>query len=76
MKVASNHSADSLKMVRETLCVAMTYVGLSDDYRATEHVARLQRLCDDIDRQRPLGPDCKHDERHTPTCGCEREDTA
>lgn len=25
----------------------------------------------DIDEQRPLGPDGKHGNRHTPTCGCE-----
>lgn len=63
---------DSLKMVRETLCVAQTWVGAAPprDPRRREHVQRLQRLIDDIDRQRPLGPDGKHGQQHTPTCGC------
>lgn len=65
---------DSLKMIRETFCVAQTHVGLSDDYRKREHVERLQRLIDDIDRQRPLGPDGKHRDRHTDSCGCEDVD--
>lgn len=59
---------ETLKMVRETLCVAQMLIGLSSDPRANEHV---ERLINDIDRQRPLGPDGKHDDRHTPTCGCE-----
>lgn len=57
---------DTLKMIRETLCTAQAF--------ATEslgHRARLQRMIDEIDRQRPLGPDGKHGDRHTPTCGCE-----
>ncbi len=62
---------DSVKMLRETFCVAQTLVGLSGDARAQEHVDRLQRLVDDCDRQRPLGPDGKHGDRHTATCGCE-----
>lgn len=62
---------DSVKMLRETFCVAQTRIGQSDDPRAPEHVDRLQRLIDDCDRQRPLGPDGKHGDRHTATCGCE-----
>lgn len=57
-------TTDSLKMVRETLCVAQT--GVTEAHRD-----RLQRLIDDIDRQRPLGPDGKHGDRHTKFCGCE-----
>jgi hypothetical protein len=63
--------ADSLKMIRETLCVAQSRIYPDSDGRGPEHMARLQRLIDDIDRQRPLGPDGKHDNRHTETCGCE-----
>jgi len=65
---------DSLKMLRETLCVAQAAIRHSDfgmDSRASEHKARIGRLIEDIDRQRPLGPDGKHDDRHTATCGCE-----
>ena len=64
---------DGPKMLRETLCVAQTHVGQSEDPRRGDHVARLQRLIDECDRHRPLGPDGKHGhgERCTLTCGCE-----
>lgn len=64
---------DGPKMLRETLCVAQTYVGLSDDSRKGEHIARLQRLIDECDRHRPLGRNGKHGRRQrcTATCGCE-----
>lgn len=64
---------DAPKMLRETFCVAQTRIGNSplDAARRDEHIARLQRLIDDIDRARPLGPDGKHGDRHTPACGCE-----
>lgn len=63
---------DSVKMLRETFCVAQTAVGQrTDDPRTPEHIARLQRLIDKCDQHRPLGPDGKHGQRHTPTCGCE-----
>lgn len=69
------HVPDSLKMIRETLCVAQTHVNLhvADTDRRQEHSDRLQRLIDDIDRQRPGGPDGKHGDRHTDTCGCDTE---
>ena len=66
--------ADSIKMVRETLCVAQSAVSqnyaLNLDTRA-RHVQRLQRMIDECDRQRPLGSDGKHGNMHTPTCGCD-----
>lgn len=64
---------DGPKMLRETLCVAQTMIGLFfiDDGRKWEHSNRLQRLIDACDAHRPLGPDGKHGDRHTPTCGCE-----
>jgi hypothetical protein len=66
--------ADGPKMLRETLCVAQTEIGASPwaelDLKQ-EHIARLQRLIDACDTHRPLGPDGKHGDRHTPTCGCE-----
>lgn len=64
------HCTDSLKMVRETLCVAQTSIGNSTEPRAGVHLARLGRLIDDIDRQRPLGADGRHGDLHTRTCGC------
>lgn len=66
------HVVASPKMLRETLCVAQTWVGLSPDVRAQEHVKRLQQLIDECDRLRPIGPDGKHgSNRHTPYCGCD-----
>lgn len=61
---------DSLKMVREHLCLAQGrlngYLG-EQERRAGEAIGRLIA---DIDRQRPLGPDGRHGDRHTATCGC------
>lgn len=62
---------DGPKELRETLCVAQTYVGLSGLDRAERDVARLQRLIDECDRKRPIGSDGKHGDKHTPECGCE-----
>jgi hypothetical protein len=64
------HLTDSLKMIRETLCVAQTGLGLLP-YETSGDSARLGRVIAEIDRQRPLGPDGKHRDLHTPTCGCE-----
>lgn len=63
---------DSIKMLRETFCVAQARIGNSphDESRKREHMDRLQRLIDDCDRQRPLGTAGKHGDLHTPTCGC------
>lgn len=64
-----------LKVLRETLCVAQAAIGW--EYNGMEesdkppHLARIERLIAEIDRHRPLGPDGKHGELHTPTCGCE-----
>lgn len=69
------HATDSLKMIRESLCLAQVTIGHTGLPRADEHVLRLERLINDIDRQRPLGTDGKHGDRHTPTCGCAPEAT-
>lgn len=61
-----------VKMLRETLCVAQGLaLRRSIDPRSEEHGRRLQALIDECDRHRPLGPDGKHGNRHTATCGCE-----
>lgn len=64
--------SDSPKMLRETLCFAQTLIASSsfDRERTPEHIARLQRLINECDHHRPVGPDGKHGERHTLTCGC------
>jgi hypothetical protein len=65
---------DSLKMIRESLCAAQSWLGYAGDTRVPEHIERIGRLIADIDRQRPLGPDGKHGDLHTATCGCEATD--
>ncbi|HEV6951919.1 MAG TPA: hypothetical protein VKY86_01595 [Promicromonospora sp.] len=63
---------DNPKMLHETLCVAQTILGRhTDGVRTGEHVARIQRLINETERHRPLGPDGKHGDRHTDTCGCD-----
>lgn len=59
------------KMMRETLCIAQLWFGLSQRPDRESHVARLQILIDECDRHRPFGPDGKHGNLHTETCGCE-----
>lgn len=65
---------DSLKATREALCLAQTALGTEGyggwRYQASSEL--IQRVINEIDRQRPLGPDGKHGELHTETCGCER----
>ncbi len=62
---------DGPKTLRETLCIAQTWIGLSQQPDRKDHIGRLGRLIDECDRKRPVGSDGKHDDRHTPECGCE-----
>lgn len=68
----SDDPRDTIKMLRETLCVAQARIGNSPLYtdRRDEHVRRIARLIASCDEQRPLGTDGKHGDLHTPTCGC------
>lgn len=60
----------SIKMLRETLCIAQTEIAQSSTNWSQDHGRRLQQLIDELDKHRPLGPDGKHGDRHTATCGC------
>ena len=53
------------KWLREALCVQQTH--------SPDEITRsaIGDLIDLLDIHRPLGPDGKHGERHTSTCGCE-----
>lgn len=64
---------DDPKMLRETLCVAQAAVaGIpTDTDRKNEHIGRIGRLIRECERHRPTGPNGKHGDQHTPTCGCE-----
>lgn len=55
------------KTLREKLCQQQSYA--PDD----ETAQAISRLINILDRHRPLGPDGKHGDLHTPTCGCDRE---
>lgn len=74
---AINLPDDGPKAIRETLAFAQTLctteAAAAREYTAPTlaHVRLLQRMMDECDRHRPLGPDGKHGNRHTPTCGCE-----
>jgi hypothetical protein len=71
-KVTELTITDNPKMLHETLCVAQTILGRhADGVRTGEHVARIQRLINETERHRPLGPDGEHGDRHTDTCGCD-----
>jgi hypothetical protein len=70
-RTATISTSDPLKAVREALCIGQTWLqAVHDTGQAERARGVLQRLIEDIDRQRPLGPDGKHGDRHTPTCGC------
>lgn len=71
--IHSDHPADTPKMIRETLCIAQWMINNFGSESSAHHSDRIARLINDIDRQRPLGPDGKHGNRHTATCGCEDE---
>src|SRR4051812_49217617 len=61
------------KSLREMLCVAQSRIGNSneDPGRKAGFINMLSNIIVLIDNQRPLGPDGKHGDRHTPYCGCE-----
>lgn len=60
---------NSLKTAREALCLAEGAIRYT--HGPTPAMWLIAAMIRDIDEQRPLGPDGKHGNRHTPTCGCE-----
>ena len=66
----------SLKMLRETMCLAehaLHQAGKSGASRPSpSDFARIASIIADIDRQRPLAANGKHGNLHTATCGCEQ----
>lgn len=67
------------KMTREALCTAQSIITKqftnwndNDAQQKNERAIKaLQDLIDQIDILRPLGPNGKHGDRHTPECGCD-----
>lgn len=66
---------ESLKGLREDLCSAQSAIGIAYGSYQGDYVLgkinRIQKILDQIDILRPLGPDGKHGNRHTEFCGCE-----
>lgn len=68
----------SPKMLLETLCVVESALYALDRERPNfnaggpiaTHLGRIRHLMDECNRKRPTGSDGKHDDRHTPECGC------
>jgi hypothetical protein len=58
-------------MLRETLCVAQHTINQAQVVSAHYHSDKIASLIAEIDKHRPLGPNGKHGDLHTPTCGCE-----
>jgi hypothetical protein len=69
------------KSLRETLCVpehalqqlAAARPGYDAGGSIEHHLSVIGELIRECDRQRPLGPDGKHGNRHTSECGCDLE---
>jgi hypothetical protein len=47
-------------------------LAVRDEHPGRRAPRQDRSIINEIDRQRPLGPDGTHGERHTETCGCER----
>lgn len=61
----------NLKEAREKLCVIQHTINQAQIPDAQRYSDFLQDAINAIDEMRPLGPDGKHGNRHTPYCGCE-----
>ena len=61
----------SVKMLREHLCIAQFTVNQSKHPRRKHVSDNLQALLDWCDQLRPIRPDGKHGDLHTPWCGCD-----
>lgn len=70
-RLTLTHPADTLKMVRETLCAAQNALP-----QTSHHGQRITRIISEIDRQRPLDTDGKHGTLHTDSCGCDDNPTS
>jgi hypothetical protein len=68
----------SPKTLRETINVAThalrelekAHPGYNAGGTIHSHIERLEQIGAECDRKRPTGPDGKHNNRHTPECGC------
>jgi hypothetical protein len=61
---------DSVKMLREALCLAEQAMHETGVNIAASQKRRIAGLIRELDRHRPLGIDGRHGDLHTRTCGC------
>lgn len=59
------------KKTREILFSALCALIAKKDKKIGPEIVRIERMIDQIDILRPLGPDGEHGDRHTKDCGCE-----
>lgn len=68
---------ESVKMLREQLCLAQFAVANDPDWKGVHSQERvsatLGNIINVLDHHRPLGSDGKHGNLHTATCGCDDE---
>ena len=66
------HTTSSIKIVGEALAFAETALlhFYPDTGQRAIYAGVIAHLLADVQRQSPTGPDGKHGDRHTPTCGC------
>lgn len=64
---------EDLKGLREDLCVAQSALSFYGGHNNPQdnRINRLDKIVQQIDILRPIGPDGKHGGRHTEFCGCE-----
>lgn len=70
----------SPKMLKETLAVVESALSELEKARPgynaggpiVLHKERIAVLIEECTRMRPVGPDGKHGDRHTPECGCKQ----
>lgn len=64
------HVNRNLKTLRETLCLAQSAITQDGVINKMHHIKNLQELINECDKHRPIGPNGKHGDKHTDTCGC------
>ena len=67
------HSSHSIKTLGEALSYAETTIltFYADTTQGAHYASVIAELLRDVERQRPVGRDGKHGDRHTDSCGCE-----
>ncbi|ASD52293.1 hypothetical protein QCN32_gp73 [Arthrobacter phage Niktson] len=65
---------ESVKGLREDLCVVQSALNMYPSGDQKSRVRRIGDIINQLDEMRPLGSNGKHDNRHTDKCGCDVPD--